>query len=386
METVRAALADRVRAAAADRTPLAIRAGGTKAFYGNTMDAADVLDPRSYRGIVAYAPTELVVTVRCGTPLAELEAALDEKGQMLPFEPPYFGGEFQTPQVDAPAMAEPIAPTIGGAVAAGLAGPRRAAFGPTGGGVRDFVLGASLLDGRGQVLRFGGTVMKNVAGYDVARLLPGSLGTLGVLLDLSIKVLPKPVAEATLRFAMSHEEALHRMNEWAGQPLPISGTVWANELLYVRLSGARAAVGAAGARLASAHGGEQIDGEGAAALWRGVRDHRHLFFSPDDLDLRPLWRLSVPSTAEPLQLPGAQLIEWGGALRWLRTETTAATIRAQAQQAGGHATLFRGGSPELRAAGVFAPLAAPIAAIHRRLKAEFDPAGIFNRGRMYPDF
>jgi glycolate oxidase FAD binding subunit len=386
MESVRAALADRVRAAAADRTPLAIRAGGTKAFYGNAMDAADVLDPRSYRGIVAYAPTELVVTVRCGTPLAELEAALDEKGQMLPFEPPYFGGEFQAPLVDAAAMAEPLAPTIGGAVAAGLAGPRRASFGPTGGGVRDFVLGASLLDGRGQVLRFGGTVMKNVAGYDIARLLPGSLGTLGVLLELSIKVLPKPVAEATLRFAMSHEEALHRMNEWAGQPLPISGTVWANELLYVRLSGARAAVGAAGARLASAHGGEQIDGEGAAALWRGVRDHRHLFFSPDDLDLRPLWRLSVPSTAEPLQLPGAQLIEWGGALRWLRTETTAATIRAQAQQAGGHATLFRGGSPELRAPGVFAPLSAPIAAIHRRLKAEFDPVGIFNRGRMYPDF
>lgn len=376
MDAVLSQLTDRIRAAAADRTPLAIRAGGTKDFYGNAVDAAQVLDPRPYRGIVAYAPTELVITVRSGTPLAELEATLDEKGQMLPFEPPYFGGD----------STQAGAPTIGGAIAAGLAGPRRASFGPTFGSVRDFVLGASLLDGRGNVLRFGGTVMKNVAGYDVARLLPGSLGTLGVLLDLSIKVLPKPVAEATLRFAMSQEEALHRMNEWGGQPLPVSGTVWANELLYVRLSGARAAVTSASARLAAAHGGEEIDGEGAGALWRGVRDHRHLFFSPDDLATRPLWRLSVPSTAEPIQLPGAELIEWGGAQRWMRTEASAASVRAHAQQVGGHATLFRGGSAEQRAGGVFMPLAAPIAAIHRRLKAEFDPAGIFNRGRMYPEF
>jgi glycolate oxidase FAD binding subunit len=386
MEPALADLTDRVRSAAADRTPLAIRAGGTKAFYGNAMDAAAVLDPRPYRGIVAYSPTELVVTVKSGTPLAELEAALDEQGQMLPFEPPYFGAEFQTPPAADVAAAELASPTVGGAIAAGLAGPRRAAYGPSGGSVRDFVLGATLLDGRGNVLRFGGTVMKNVAGYDVARLLAGSLGTLGVLLDLSIKVLPKPVAEATLRFAMSQEEALHRMNDWAGQPLPVTGTVWANDLLYVRLSGARAAVEAAGTRLASAHGGEQIDGEGAGALWRGVRDHRHLFFSPEDVAARPLWRLSVPSTAEPLQAPGAQLIEWSGAQRWLRTEMAAATVRAQAQQVGGHATLFRGGSPQLRAAGVFTPLTAPIAAIHRRLKAEFDPAGIFNRGRMYPEF
>ena len=376
-------LIDRVRAAAADGTPLAIRAGGTKDFYGNAVDAAEVLDPRPYRGIVAYTPTELVVTVRCGTPLAELEAALDERGQMLPFEPPYFGGELPAPADGAP---PPLEPTIGGAVAAGLAGPRRAAYGPTGGGVRDFVLGATLLDGRGNLLRFGGTVMKNVAGYDVARLLPGSLGTLGVIAELSLKVLPRPPAEATLRFAMSQEEALHRMNEWAGQPLPVSATVWANDLLYVRLSGAQAAVTAASTRLAAMHGGEPIDAEGAAALWRGVRDQRHLFFSPEDLAARPLWRLSVPSTVEPLPLPGSQLIEWGGALRWLRSEADARTLRAQAEQAGGHATLFRGGSAELRAGGVFAPLPPPLAAINRRMKAEFDPAGVFNRGRMYPEY
>ena len=383
MESVLSALVDQVRAAQAERAPLAIRAGGTKDFYGNAMDAAQVLDPRDYRGIVSYEPTELVVTVRSGTLLTDLEAQLAERGQMLPFEPPHFGGASLDPAADD---GSGDGATIGGAVAAGLAGPRRASFGPTYGGVRDFMLGASLLDGRGQILRFGGTVMKNVAGYDVARLLTGSLGTLGVLLDLSIKVLPRPVAECTLRFAMSQEDALARMNEWSGQPLPISGTLCVNELLYVRLSGAQAAVEAATTRLTGAHDGEQIDAEGAGALWRGARDHRHLFFGPDDLGDRPLWRVSVPSTAEPLQLPGAQAIEWGGALRWLRCDAPASHIRARAQQLGGHATLFRGGSAELRAPGVFTPLAAPIATIHRRLKAEFDPAGIFNRGRMYPEF
>lgn len=382
MEPALSNLVDRVRAAHADRTPLAIRAGGTKDFYGNAMDAAQVIDPREYRGIVAYEPTELVVTVRSGTRLVDLEAQLAERGQMLPFEPPHYGDPLD------PAAGEggSDGATIGGAVAAGLAGPRRASFGPTYGGVRDFVLGASLLDGRGEVLRFGGTVMKNVAGYDVARLLAGSLGTLGVLLDLSIKVLPRAVTECTMRFAMSQEEALARMNEWSGQPLPVSGTLWVNELLYVRLSGAEAAVDAAAARLIGAHAGEQIDAEGAGALWRGVRDHRHLFFSPDDLVDRPLWRVSVPSTAEPLGLTGAQAIEWGGALRWLRSEAPAAHVRTRAQQLGGHATLFRGGNALLRAQGAFTPLSAPIAAIHRRLKAEFDPAGIFNRGRMYPEF
>jgi len=379
-------LTERVRAAAAERTPLAIRAGGSKAFYGNASAASEVLDPRPYRGIVSYEPSELVITARCGTPLAELEAALAERGQMLAFEPPHFGPDPENRgQTPISADTAEDAATLGGAVAAGLAGPRRAAFGPTGGGVRDFVLGASLLDGRANVLRFGGTVMKNVAGYDVARLLAGSLGTLGVLLDLSLKVLPRPLAESTLRFAMSQDEALARVNEWAGQPLPVSATLWANDLLYLRLSGARAAVEAAAARLAGACGGERIDDEGAGALWRGVRDQRHLFFAGDDPGERPLWRLALPSTAPPLALPGSTLIEWGGAQRWLRSEASAEAIRAQAKQAGGHATLFRGGSERLRAAGAFTPLAAPLAAIHRRLKAEFDPAHLFNPGRMYPE-
>jgi glycolate oxidase FAD binding subunit len=362
-------LRERVRAASAGRTPLRIRAGGTKDFYGQDL-RGEVLDPRGCAGIVAYEPTELVVTARCGTPLAELEAALEERGQMLAFEPPHFsnlsGG----------------AATVGGCVAAGLAGPRRMAAGA----LRDFVLGARLLAGDGEVLSFGGTVMKNVAGYDVARALAGSLGALGVIVEVSLKVLPKPAVETTLRLECDERAALVRMNEWAGQPLPVSATVWTGGLLYVRLSGAAPAVAAARARL----GGEEIDADGARAFWRGIREHRHAYFGGE----HPLWRVAVPSAAEPLGFADPQLIEWGGALRWFREESSeepspgdaargAANIRRRAHELGGHATLFRGGD---KTVGVFTPLAPAVAQIHRRLKAAFDPAAIFNPGRMYPDF
>ncbi|MCS7101184.1 MAG: glycolate oxidase subunit GlcE, partial [Burkholderiaceae bacterium] len=242
------------------------------------------------------------------------------------------------------------------------------------GGVRDFVLGAKLIDGRGNLLSFGGTVMKNVAGYDVARALAGSLGILGLIVEVSIKVLPKPARESTLAFALSEEQALARCNEWGGQPLPVSATAWCDGVLHVRLSGSAAAVHAARARL----GGEVIEDAQAAAFWRGIREQTHPFFAVN----APLWRISLPSTAEPLMLDGAQLIEWGGALRWLRSTLPASQIRARAQALGGHATLFRGGD---RALGVFTPLAPPLAAIHRRLKAAFDPANIFNPGRLYPE-
>jgi len=340
-------LVERVRAAAAAGTPLAIRAGGSKDFYGNDS-FGERLDPRPYAGIVAHEPTELVITARCGTPLAELEAVLDAAGQMLAFEPPHFGA----------------AATVGGCVAAGLAGPRRASAG----GVRDYVLGCKLLTGRGEVLAFGGTVMKNVAGYDVSRLAAGSLGTLGVITEVSLKVLPKPVAEQTRRLELDEAAALQRMNEWAGRPLPISATAWRDGVLHVRLSGARAAV----AEAQKSIGGEAVDG---AALWPALREQTDPFFAGE----APLWRLAVPGTAPPLALAGAQLIEWGGGQRWLRSDAPAAQLRARAAACGGHATLFRGGPRH----EVFTPLAAPIAAIHKRLKAEFDPAGIFNPGRMY---
>jgi glycolate oxidase FAD binding subunit len=351
-------LQEQVRAATASRTPLAIRAGGTKDFYGNET-RGEVLDPRGCAGIVAHEPTELVITARCGTPLAELEAVLDAAGQMLPFEPPHFG---------------PTA-TVGGCVAAGLAGPRRASAG----GVRDYLLGAKLLTGGGEVLSFGGTVMKNVAGYDVARLAAGSLGVLGLITEVSLKVLPKPVAESTLRLELDLRAALKRMNEWAGQPLPVSATAWREGVLHLRLSGARAAVAEAQQKI----GGELVDG---AAVWQALREQTDAFFARsaasagEGLEARlPLWRLALPSTAEAIDLPGPQLIEWGGAQRWLQSDAPAAGIRACAAARGGHATLFRGGARR----EVFTPLTGPIAAIHKRLKAEFDPAGIFNPGRMY---
>ena len=306
--------------------------------------------------MVAYEPTELVVTVCAGTPLAELEAVLADKGQYLAFEPPHFG---------------PGA-TVGGCVAAGLSGPRRASAGA----VRDFMLGVKLLDGRGEVLRFGGQVMKNVAGYDVSRLVAGSLGTLGILLEVSLKVLPRPVAEATLRFELDEASALQRVNEWGGQPLPVSATLWQDGVLHLRLSGAEAAVQAACARL----GGEALDDATAQALWTAAREQTLPGFALEEGEV--LWRLSLPSTAPALGLPGRQLVEWGGAQRWLAGAIDAQAVCARAVELGGHATAFRGGD---RAAGVFQPLAAPLAAVHRRLKQAFDPAGIFNPGRLYPE-
>lgn len=357
MDPALSQLCETVRAAAASRTPLCIRAGGTKDFYGNEPTGT-LLDPRNVAGIVAYEPTELVVTARAGTPLAELERLLSDNGQMLAFEPPHFGADA----------------TVGGCVAAGLAGPRRVAFGPAHGGVRDFVLGAKLVDGQGELLAFGGTVMKNVAGYDVSRVLAGSMGILGVIVEVSLKVLPRPLSHHTLRFEMTQAQALEKLNAWAGQPLPLSASVWHDDTLHVRLAGAAAAVKAARQQL----GGEDVDNDQADALWAAIREQTHPFFAGE----LPLWRISVPSTSTSLPISGPRLIEWNGALRWLRTTASVEHMRECARQAGGHATLFRGGD---RSAGVFTPLSAPLAAIHQRLKSQFDPAGIFNRGRLYPD-
>ena len=357
MDSALKQLCETVRAASTNRTPLRIRAGGTKDFYGNSAQGA-ILDPRSVSGIVDYEPTELVITARAGTPLTELELLLGQNGQMLAFEPPHFG---------------PTA-TVGGCVAAGLSGPRRVSFGPTYGGVRDFILGARLIDGRGELLSFGGTVMKNVAGYDVARLLAGSMGILGVIVDVSLKVLPRPITHHTLAFEMSAQTAIDKLNEWAGQPLPLSASAWHEGVLYLRVAGAAAAVSAARRQL----GGNDFESSQADAFWHGIREQTHAFFSGD----LPLWRVAVPSTAAALPVQCPLLIEWGGALRWLRTDRSPERVREIAVKAGGHATLFRGGD---RSTGVFTPLTPTLATLHRRLKAQFDPAGIFNPGRMFPD-
>ena len=352
-----AELSDRIRAAAAARRALCIRGGGSKDFFGQAP-VGDRLDVRSYRGIVGYEPTELVISARCGTPLLEVEATLAERGQMLAFEPPGFGG----------------AATIGGVVAAGLSGPRRASAGA----VRDFVLGATLLDGAGQALRFGGQVMKNVAGYDVSRLACGSLGILGPIVEVSLKVQPLPAAVCTLRMAIDERAALHAINQWSGQPLPLSASLWCDGSLTLRLSGAPAAVEAAAARFQRERAAARLGDTDALAFWTGIREQGDPFFG----GALPLWRLSLPSVAPALDLPGSQMIEWGGAQRWLRSAADAATIRAAAARAGGTATLFRGGD---HAVGVFHPLPPANAALQRRLKDVFDPGRLFNPGRMYPD-
>jgi glycolate dehydrogenase FAD-binding subunit len=369
VDPVLSRLVDRVRAAAADAAPLTIRGGGSKDFYGGEL-RGEALDTTPLAGISSYEPSELVITARAGTALAEVESALAERGQYLPFEPPRFsaGGSGDS----APTFAR--TGTVGGMVAAGLAGPSRAAVG----GVRDYVLGATLLNGRAEVLSFGGQVMKNVAGYDVSRMLAGSMGILGVICEVSLKVLPLPAATLTLRLQFDQANAIRRLNEWGGQPLPLNASAWWDGTLVVRLCGAAAAVRAGFVKI----GGEIVEAAMADAFWAGLRDQRDEFFVGAAKAVQTgaaLWRLSVPPCTAPLKLSGEQLIEWGGAQRWLCTSAPATVLREAANAVGGHAVLFRGGD---KRAGVFAPLLPPLERIHREMKKAFDPQAIFNPGRL----
>jgi len=352
-------LIDRIKSARDAGAQLCIRGGGTKDFYGETPQG-EVLDTRVLEGTSSYEPTELVVTTRCGTSLAELEALLDAQGQCLPFEPPHFG----------------TGSTVGGMVAAGLSGPSRAAVGS----VRDHVLGATLLNGKGEVMTFGGQVMKNVAGYDVSRLLAGSMGTLGVILEVSLKVMPVAPATLTLRMEMDQVNAIKQLNAWGGQPLPLNASAWWDGNLILRLRGALAAVQAARGKI----GGEIVEPQHASPFWAGLRDHSDEFFAKAQAAVAggaALWRLSLPSTSPPLAVTGELLIEWGGAQRWLCSAMSAGAVRDMVAKAGGHATLFMAHD---KSAGTFAPLQSPLDRIHRELKKSFDPSGIFNPGRLYP--
>lgn len=346
------ALQDRVLEALARNTPLAVQGGGSKAFYGLPA-AGEVLDVAGHSGIVEYEPTELVLTARAGTPLASIEAALREKNQTLGFEPPHFGP----------------AATLGGAVACGLSGPGR----PWAGSLRDAVLGVGLLNGKGEILAFGGRVMKNVAGFDVSRLQAGALGTLGVLLEVSLRVAPRPEAKATLGFEMAAGEALAAMSRRAGQPWPLSAACHDGNRLRLRLSGAEAAVRAARQAL----GGEALD-EGAA-FWADLKEQRLAFFQRPG----PLWRISLPPATPPLPLPGEWLLDWGGALRWLKSDAPAGAVFAAARQARGHASLFRGAGGTRR---VFQDLPPALKTLHIKLKRAFDPHGILNPGRLHEDW
>ncbi len=343
-----AQLVERIRAAAEKQTPLRIVGGSGKTFFGAPV-AGEELKVSSYSGIIEYEPSELVISVRAGTPLREVESALAARGQMLPFEPPAFGDSA----------------TIGGTVATGLSGPARAARGA----VRDFVLGVRIIDGLGNDQRFGGKVIKNVAGYDVARLMTGALGTLGIITEISFKILPLPSIEKTISFSMSVEKAIDQTNRWGAQPLPISATCHAGDRLWVRLSGTSSAVATAAEKL----GGETI--ANANLFWADLREQRTEFFKSS----LPLWRLSVPSVSAPIDLPGTQLIEWNGAQRWLLSDVPHESIRTAVEKIGGHATRFNN---QRGTGAIFHPLAPAIATLHRRLKSTFDPRGILNPGRM----
>ena len=367
-----AELTDRIKAAAAARTPLRLRGGGTKDFYAQSLQG-DVLDMTALCGVTSYEPSELVVTALAGTPLAELEALLAAQGQCLPFEPPHFS----------------VGATVGGMVAAGLSGPARASSGA----VRDFMLGVRFINGLGEHLTFGGQVMKNVAGYDVSRLMAGSMGTLGVITEVSLKVLPVAPAEATLRFDCSQSQALQWLHAWGGQPLPLNASCWLHEegsdtgTLYLRLRGAVAAVQAACHTLGKLPGATLEEPVQVAADWMDCRNQQLPWFRARK-ETQDLWRLSVPQTAPVLDLPESPLIEWHGGQRWVRAEAMHADqLRQVAREAGGHATLFIAAyARDTGAIARFDALKPPLDRIHRNLKAQFDPAGIFNPNRMSQDF
>jgi glycolate oxidase FAD binding subunit len=346
------ALLEQVNQAIQLALPLRIQGANSKAFLGREV-AGEVLDTRAHCGIVSYDPTELVITARAGTPLSVLNAVLEQAGQMLPCEPPTYsdGGAGDA--------------TVGGMVAAGLSGPRR----PWSGSVRDFVLGTRVITGLGKHLRFGGEVMKNVAGYDVSRLMAGSFGCLGLITEVSLKVLPRPRLCTSIALEMDSTTALARLAQWGQEPLPISAASHDGRVLRLRLEGGEGSVAAAHDRL----GGESID----PAYWRALNEHRLDFFT----DGRPLLRLSLPVSTGALNLPGDQLIDWAGAQRWLKSDASASEIRRIVSAAGGHATCYSHGLDD----SPFHPLATPLLRYHRQLKAQFDPHGIFNPGRMYAE-
>lgn len=355
MGDIGAQLQEQVQQAVASRTPLAITGGGSKPFLGRGL-YGEPLNVGDHTGIVSYEPVELVLTARAGTRIADIEAELAEHGQCLAFEPPRFGDT----------------DTIGGVLAANLSGPGR----PWQGSVRDHVLGLRLINGRGEHLRFGGQVMKNVAGYDASRLQAGALGTLGVITEISLKVLPRPAVEQTLVQEMAAADAIALMNRLAGQPKPLSAACWYQGRLYLRLSGSQPAVEATAGAWRAGSRGQMERLEDGDAFWRQLRDQQLSFFEGS----RPLWRFSVNPTAVMEDIDTDALIDWGGAQRWVRQDETLSTMAERAGRGGGQVSLFRHGD---RAGEVMHPQPAALRAIQQRLKAAFDPHGIFNSGHLY---
>ncbi len=356
---ISAELQTQVEQAAATQTPLTIQGGGSKSFLG-VRNNAIALDVKQHSGVISYEPTELVITARAGTTLEEINSTLLSQGQTLAFEPPGFGAEA----------------TIGGTIACALAGPAK----PYLGGTRDYILGCRILNGRAQNLKFGGEVMKNVAGYDASRLMTGAMGTLGVLLDVSIKVLPRAERDITLAASMDVESAIDKMQALAGLGQPVTAAAFIDGTLFTRLSGTETTTNAAAHNLKSMVG-EKTDN---STLWQQLREHSLPFFQPQNS--QPLWRVSVPALTRPLDIEGEWVYDWAGMQRWLISDAPAALIRSTCEAVGGHATLYRGTEEMQRQAGVFHPLPAPLLSLHKKLKDEFDPKGIFNQQRLFPEF
>jgi glycolate oxidase FAD binding subunit len=344
-------LQSQVQQAVKEGRKLNIVGGDSKSFLGR-QPQGDPLNVSKHSGIVDYDPRELVLTARAGTLLKEIEQTLSDSGQMLAFEPPHFGDNA----------------TLGGTIASALSGPRR----PYAGAARDFVLGCKLLNGKGEIMRFGGQVMKNVAGYDVSRLMAGAYGTLGVLLELSLKVLPRPAATTTLLHECGANDAIQLMSGLLSKALPVDGACYYKGQCYIRLSGSKQSVIDAQKKLP----GEALSA--SSHFWQRLREHELSFFDSD----KPLWRIAVKPASEPLPLEGEWLLDWGGAQRWLSSDASAETIRNVTQQFGGHTTQYRGAD---RTGEVFQPLAQPLQLLHQRLKASFDPDAVFNPGRMYAE-
>lgn len=346
-------IAERIAEAAASRTPLEIRGGGSKRFLGNPV-AAEPLEVGAVKGVIEHDPSELHITVFGGTTVKETGEVLAAAGQMLGFEPPAFGGRA----------------TVGGTVACGLSGPSR----PAAGACRDFMIGATVIDGSGEALEFGGKVIKNVAGFDVTRLLAGSMGMLGVIVEVTFRVVARPETEATCALELPLTHAIHRANGLVGRGLAVSASCWHDGLLRVRLSGSEEGVG----RCAREVGGDRVDGEASAGYWESVRDQTHGFFGGET----SLWKLTVPAAADPVPLEGETMVEWHGALRWVRSDAPPAEVRAKAAEAGGAATLYRAGPALEGCRERFPELPEALGTLHKRLAEVFDPAGILNPGRL----
>jgi glycolate oxidase FAD binding subunit len=354
-----------IEAAASSGKKLQIIGGNTKSWYGDHAQG-DILNTSTYSGIIDYQPAELVLTAKAGTPMIEIEQALASAAQMFPFDPPLFGANA----------------TIGGVVCAGLSGPGRGQAGA----LRDFILGVKVMDGRGDIVTFGGQVMKNVAGYDVSRLLPGSMGTLGLLLEVSIKVLPLPAKTRTLCFELNQKQAIEQMNRWGGLPLPLSASCWIGEnagKLMLRLGGANAAVESATEKLLAQYPGQVIEDEQAAQFWLSIKEQTHPYFQGDAQDT--LWRFAVNPLSAPLPLNGETCIEWLGGQRWFKGKLDQAQANTIAKNNGGHASLFRGDKSQV--SSVFTslrdrPLTAPLAVVQERIRNAFDPNGVFKTNRM----